>query len=58
MSPVGAGTPPSGSIVTAIFCGFGRSGGVSKTTFARPLASGLNNPALIGGEGAAGRTQS
>ena len=53
MSPVGAGTPPSGSIVTAIFCGFGRSGGVSKRTFARPLASGFNNPALIGGKGGA-----
>src|SRR5207245_11666064 len=50
IAPVGAGTPPSGSIVTAIAVGLGRSTGVSKMAAARPLASGRNNhPLLIGG---------
>src|SRR5580765_477781 len=48
LSPVGSGTPPSGSIVTAIPTGCGMSAGVSTIVVTRPLASGLNSPALIG----------
>ncbi len=36
LSPVGAGTPPSGSIVTAMPTGCGRSSGVSNTAATRP----------------------
>jgi hypothetical protein len=56
-SPVGAGTPPSGSSVTAIATGRGRSGGVSKRAVTRPLASIESMPALIGA-GCAVSTQS
>ena len=48
LSPVGAGTPPSGSIVTAMPIGCGRFEGVSKTAATRPCESGLKRPALIG----------
>src|SRR6185503_15184353 len=50
IAPVGAGTPPSGSMVTAIAVGLGRSTGVSKIAATRPVVSGRNNhPLLIGG---------
>jgi hypothetical protein len=48
LSPVGSGTPPSGSIVTAIPIGCGRSTGVSNIVLTLPPGSGLNRPALIG----------
>lgn len=48
LSPVGAGTPPSGSIVTAMPIGGGRSTGVPNTASTRPCWSGLKRPALIG----------
>ena len=57
LSPVGAGTPPSGSSVTAIATGAGRSSGVSNRALTRPLASGVSMPALIGA-GCAVSTQS
>src|SRR5439155_21565329 len=49
-SPVGAGTPPSGSSVTASATGLGMSDGVA-STIGRPLSSGLRSPALMGAFG-------
>jgi hypothetical protein len=51
LSPVGAGTPPAGSIVTATATGEGMSGGVRNTPSARPDTSGSISPALIGPPG-------
>ena len=48
LSPVGAGTPPSGSSVTAMATGAGMSGGVSNDAVTLPLSSGRMSPALIG----------
>jgi hypothetical protein len=50
-SPVGAGMPPAGSIVTATATGEGMSGGVRNTPSARPDTSGSISPALIGPPG-------
>src|SRR5258708_3359027 len=50
LSPVGAGTPPSGSSVTAIATGVGISGGVAIVAFTRPFASSVSMPALIGAD--------
>ena len=47
-SPVGEGTPPAGSMVTAIATGCGMSGGVLNVSLKLPCASGVSNPALIG----------
>ena len=47
-SPVGDGTPPAGSMVTAIATGCGISGGVLNVSLKLPCASGVSKPALIG----------
>jgi len=47
-SPVGEGTPPAGSMVTAIATGCGMSGGVLNVSLKLPCASGVSRPALMG----------
>ena len=45
-SPVGARTPPAGSMVTASATGCGISDGVLNVSFTPPCASGVSSPAL------------
>ena len=50
-SPVGAGTPPSGSMVTATAATLATSRGVVNTAWTSPLSPGLSSPALTGASG-------
>src|SRR5581483_2083366 len=48
LSPVGAGTPPAGSRMTASATGVGMSCGVAMCVVMLPCASGVSRPALMG----------
>src|SRR4029453_1801590 len=50
-SPVGAGTPPSGSMVTATAATLATSRGVVNTAWTSPPSPGLSSPALNGASG-------